>query len=533
MIRSLLLKRSSALSAAMLTVSALSAQLLVTPEPADSNLIFSLAGPGIVVENAVRVCDSVGSGFFNGSGTTLGLNDGVLLTSGSIDNAIGPNTSNGTSFSQGMPGDPDLDALMPMSFISTYDACVLEFDMKVASDTLKLDYVFGSEEYLEFVGSSFNDVFAFFLSGDGITGQVNIATIPGSGDIVAINTVNPDTNAAYFVYNGDGFDAPFDSLDIYVEYDGLTTVLQARYPVTPDSVYHMKLAVADAADGIFDSGVFLSTGALGSLRLANAFAADGEGTAVTEGCGSGTLTFTRDPITAEPLRLDLAYAGDADFSDFDALPDHVIIPAGEATVDLVITGLEDGFAEGEEILTVDLYNPQSGYVYRSIDVPVRDGAQVDFSDDQPFALTLDVMADVPAGSAVSWDFGDGNSGTGMSFMHSYAEAGSYDVCMTATDLNGCAWTQCRTVDVAGPTGIGTADAPGLALSPNPATQFVQLDPGDWNGAFRVRAYDALGRVVLDRLSTETRIDVRTWAPGIYHIVLDRDSERLEGRLLVE
>lgn len=524
--------RRSVFGAAMLATSALSAQLIVTPEPTDTNLIYALSGPGIVVENAVRTCDSAGSGFFNGVGTTLGLSDGVLLTSGSIGNAVGPNTGSGTSFSQGMPGDPDLDAALG-GLYTTYDACVLEFDMKVASDTLKLDYVFGSEEYLEFVGSSFNDVFAFYLSGDGITGQVNIATIPGSGDVVAINSVNQDTNSAYFVYNGDGFTAPYDSLDIYVEYDGLTTVLQARYPVTPDSVYHMKLAVADAGDGIFDSGVFLATGALGSLRLADAFAADGGGTAVTEGCGSGTLTFTREPATAESLRLDLAYSGDADFSDFDALPDHVVIPAGEASADLVITGLEDGFAEGEEILTVDLYNPQSGYVYRSIDVPVRDGEQVDFAEDQPFPLTVDLTADAPAGSTVAWDFGDGNTGTGMSTMHEYAAAGTYEICMTATDANGCVWSQCRTVDVGDATGIGTPDVPSLALSPNPASSFVQLEPGAWNGAFRVRAYDALGRVVLDRLSTDTRLDVRSWAPGVYHLVLDQNGERQEGRLVVE
>ena len=526
------LLRRSLFGAALLASSALSAQLVVTPEPADTNLIYALSGPGIVVENAVRTCDSTGSGFFNGSATTLGLNDGVLLTSGSITNAIGPNTNGGTSYNQGMPGDADLDAVLG-GFFTTYDACILEFDMKVASDTLKLDYVFGSEEYLEFVGSSFNDVFAFYLSGDGITGQVNIATIPGTGDVVAINSVNADTNSAYFVHNGDGFTSPYDSLDIYVQYDGLTTVLQARYPVTPDSVYHMKLAVADAGDGIFDSGVFLATGALGSLRLADAFAADGEGTAVTEGCGSGTLTFTREPITAEPLRLDLAYSGDADFADFDALPDHLIIPAGEGSVDLIITGLEDGTAEGEETLMVDLYNPQSGYVYRSIEVPVRDGAQVDFTDEQPFPLTLDLMADVPAGSTVSWDFGDGNTGSGLSFMHTYADAGSYDVCMTATDANGCDWTECRTVDVAGPTGTGVPEVLGLSMTPNPASSYVQIEPGNWNGAFRVRAYDALGRVVLDRLSAETRINVRSWAPGVYHIVLDQNEQRLEGRLMVD
>ena len=50
--------------------------------------------------------------------------------------------------------------------------------MTVAADTVRIDYVFGSEEYLEFVGTSFNDVFAFWVSGPGIPDPVNIATIP-------------------------------------------------------------------------------------------------------------------------------------------------------------------------------------------------------------------------------------------------------------------------------------------------------------------------------------------------------------------
>jgi plastocyanin len=525
--------RLSTLAAALLLAGgSLSAQLSVTPEPADTNLIYALAGPGITVANAVRTCDSAGSGFFNGSATTLGLADGVLLTSGTIWNAQGPNNSGSSSWVQGMPGDADLDALFGMG-LPSYDACVLEFDMTVASDTLKLNYVFGSEEYLEFVGSSFNDVFAFFLSGHGITGQVNIATIPGSGDIVAINSVNQDTNSAYFVYNGNGSDAPFDSLDIYVQYDGLTTVLQARYPVTPDSVYHMKLAVADVADGIFDSGVFLATGALGSLRLADAFAADGGGTAVTEGCGSGTLTFTREPVTDEPLRLDFTYAGTADISDFDALPDHVIIPAGAASADLVLTGIEDGSAEGPEVLRVDLYNPQSGYVYRSIEVPVRDGEQVDFSSAQSAPLTVDLGADAPAGALVDWDFGDGNTGGGFTASHTYAEAGSYAICMTATDAEGCAWTACRTVDVTGTNGLAASDAPAFTVQPNPATDRAVLDAGAWTGAVRVTAHDALGRVVYDRLTAERTLDLRAWAPGVYTLTAERDGERRVTRLVVE
>ena len=78
-------------------------------------------------------------------------------------------------------GDPDLltiansvPSLIGQSFVvsSTGDAVVLEFDFVPSSDTASFNYVFASEEYLTFVNSSFNDVFAFLISGPGITGTL-------------------------------------------------------------------------------------------------------------------------------------------------------------------------------------------------------------------------------------------------------------------------------------------------------------------------------------------------------------------------
>ncbi|MBL7787588.1 MAG: choice-of-anchor L domain-containing protein [Chitinophagales bacterium] len=199
-------------------------------------------------------------GFFDGSATNLGVNAGILLTSGKTTNAIGPNNSGAISESLNTSGDPDLESLIPT--FPTNDASVLEMDIVSLEDTIVFEYVFGSEEYLEWVGSSFNDVFGFFISGSGIDGVQNIALIPNTDIPVSINNVNDVTNSTYYVDNGDGNTAPQNADDFYVQYDGLTTVLTATAIVTPGETYHIKIAVADAGDSALDSGVFLSTASL-------------------------------------------------------------------------------------------------------------------------------------------------------------------------------------------------------------------------------------------------------------------------------
>ncbi|MBI1193907.1 MAG: T9SS type A sorting domain-containing protein [Bacteroidetes bacterium] len=504
-------------------------QLAVWSEPSDSNFIFALSGPGIVVENPTRNCAPDASGFFDASAAMLDLSSGAMLSSGLIWDAPGPNNYGGTSTAHGWPGDADLDA-MPSSIAPSYDACIIEFDMRVSSDTLKLDYIFGSEEYLEFAGSSFNDVFAFFLSGPGITGTVNIALVPGSTEPVSINTINSMMNPSLYVDNGDGFSGPSSTDSTYVEFDGLTVRLQATHPVMPDSTYHMKLVVADVGDGIFDSGVFLATGALGSLRLGESFIADGDGSAVREGCGVGTLTFSRDPITADTLWLDLGYEGSADASDFYELPARVAILPGESDGAVVLEGIEDEVAEGLEILTIHLYNPQSGYIYRTLDIPVADGERVDFTYTNATPLAADFSAyDAPAGSIISWTFGDGSSAEGTFVNHVYANAGTYEVCMVALGLEGCEWTSCKMVDIGTNTGLDLYRANTLSLFPNPASTQVVLNLDLTVAAPLVQVYDLTGRLVLQENLTSNVLSVTSLVPGVYTVV----SGNSRGRLVVE
>ena len=157
-------------------------------------------------------------------------------------------------------GDADLDMDLGTPGL-TMDACALEFDCVPVGDSLLFNFSFGSEEYPEYVGSSFNDAFAIYITGPGFLVPTNVAAIPG-GTLVSINNVNAGVNYTYF---HDNQDPPGQ----YVAYDGFTTNLTAFAVVQPGETYHFKVVVADVADMVFDSGVFLEAFSFHSPLHAN------------------------------------------------------------------------------------------------------------------------------------------------------------------------------------------------------------------------------------------------------------------------
>jgi len=219
-------------------------------------LVASLLGAGVSYSN-VTFQATLGNaaqasiGTFSGADCVpLGFDAGIILSSGTLANAIGPNNANNTSAILGLPGDAALTAL---SGNTTFDATWLQFDFIPTSNTVFIQYVFGSEEYNEFVNTSVNDVFAFFVNGQ------NIALIPSTAIPISINTVNngnwpglsagPCTNCAYFRDNmGDAYN---------IEADAMTTVLTGQATVNVGQTNTIRIAIADAGDNIYDSWVFV------------------------------------------------------------------------------------------------------------------------------------------------------------------------------------------------------------------------------------------------------------------------------------
>lgn len=264
--------RSALISIAILPLLA-SAQISVDNSQSPSALVQNvLLGGGVSVSNITfnglpggSISPQVAS--FNSAYANVGMPNGLMLATGDATLAYGPNTlDNATQGGYTGNSDPDLGSI---AGTSVFDAAVLEFDFVPTGGGISFNFVFASEEYLEFVNTGFNDAFGFFLSGPGISGPyannaVNIALVPGTSTPVTIDNVNNISNAAFYVDNGDGFSAPYNSSVDYVQYDGLTVSITASHAVQCGQTYHIKLAIGDVSDEIYDSAVFLQAGAFTS-----------------------------------------------------------------------------------------------------------------------------------------------------------------------------------------------------------------------------------------------------------------------------
>lgn len=225
-----------------------------------ASLVSALLSGDIVVSNVSYKGIISSAGSFTGGNGIIGFDQGIILSSGSVFNVIGPNQFTGATAGNGVSGDSSLDALIPG--LITRDATVLEFDFVPTGNVLSFQYVFASEEYNEFVYSNFNDVFGFFLNGQ------NIALLPGTTTPVTINNVNGGkplgTNPAnpQFYINNDGVNSP---AALNTEMDGLTVVLTATAPINAGKINHIKLAIADASDNRLDSNVFIKASSFTSI----------------------------------------------------------------------------------------------------------------------------------------------------------------------------------------------------------------------------------------------------------------------------
>ncbi len=226
----------------------------ILPIAVDSNtsnqqIIDFVSTPNALATITNISCPPSAYGTFQAEGNSgLGLERGLLLATGSLAWAAGPNTDHGEgnpNADNGAPGDPDLDYLSQLSGNSylSENACIVELDVFAATNELTFEYVFGSEEYQEYVGREFNDIFAFFISGPGITGdpninnQLNIAVLPnGSNTPVEINSVNHLTNWEYYRNNNNGLAIQYDGLTS--DFMGAKKSLTARAGVQPCNTYH-------------------------------------------------------------------------------------------------------------------------------------------------------------------------------------------------------------------------------------------------------------------------------------------------------
>ncbi len=331
----------------LLCVGNVNGQLIINKNISVPNLVKNvLIGNGVSVSNITYSGNPNAFGkFTNGSLTTINLNSGLIMSTGDVDDAPGPNSSSSISTTNNTGSDPQLQALIPGFTVN--DAAVIEFDFVPIGDTLRFKYVFGSDEYPEFVNSSYNDVFGFFVSGPNPAGgqyvHENIALIPGTNLPVTIDNVN-DVNYSAYYYNNTG--------GLSIEYDGHTVVLTAEVVVTPCMTYHFKIAIGDAGDSAYDSGVFLEEGSFSTdaVEIKTDYSVPGAGKMAVEGCNEIIVSANLNQIKPKPyvVHIDTMWGTATNGVDFPMVPDSIVIPPAHLTGELVIAPIADQIPEGIE-----------------------------------------------------------------------------------------------------------------------------------------------------------------------------------------
>ena len=215
-----------------------------------------------------------GIGYFESNGSSWPFEDGLIMTSGDVANAIGPESGVLVDGGFEWPGDGDLEAFIPgLNAGDTNNASIIEFDFVPVTNNMSFDFIFAAEEYGTFQ-CTFTDAFAFLLT-DSSGNTTNLAIVPGTDDPISVLTVRDDqyngacesVNAEWFAnYYGPGGLPPLTSPTNFI---GHTEVMTASATVIPNEVYTIKLVVADDGDTIYDSAVFIDGGSfdIGQLDL--------------------------------------------------------------------------------------------------------------------------------------------------------------------------------------------------------------------------------------------------------------------------
>jgi len=175
----------------------------------------------------------------------------AILTTGNAALAPTPNTS---------PSSGSADNGANVRGNTDYDVTILRIDLSVPAGVnclVGMEFRFLSEEYSEFVGSTFNDAFVAELdsstwttSGSTISAPNNFAFDP-VGNVISVNAAGVTSMTAA---NASG-----------TTYDGATPLLTAATPIGPGA-HSLYLSIFDQSDGIYDSAVFIDELRFGTVN---------------------------------------------------------------------------------------------------------------------------------------------------------------------------------------------------------------------------------------------------------------------------
>jgi gliding motility-associated-like protein len=339
-----------------------------TPNQLDSLVQNNFAAPSVQISNinfkgayyppSGPSSNIYNIGYFNALNSTVGIDSGIILTGGYLDPpyGLGRPSSIVANYLNTSAGDSLLDLIIAPS--TTIGAAVLEFDFIPNGDTIKFNYVFASDEYPNQICHPDNDVFAFHISGAGISGIKNIALIPNTNLPVGNNTINDTSLAptppnislcqtiAYPQYYVD------HTSDSNLIFNGSTTVLMAKSATVPCQTYHLRFAIAEGVTEYENSAVFLEANSFNSepLKIESKVSYGGNDTVLYEGCGSAKIIFRRTYNIQQPKTYNISISGSAQNGiDYNNLPNSITMQAGNMydtlfiypTSDLINDNLEN------------------------------------------------------------------------------------------------------------------------------------------------------------------------------------------------
>ena len=250
------------------------AQLTVRQDRTPEEMIKEIVpGKGVVIKNVRYAGMPAALGEFAYPDAKKIFASGIVMSTGKASDMAAANTNPKTSTVNGSTGDKNLYALAGGR---TFDAAVLDFDFMADKDSLAFSFLFASEEYHDYVGSTFNDAFAIVITGPGMPAGKNFAVLPGTTQPITVNSINPNQNRQFYVDNN-----PFNLVGKINEqvkaglnqdvlnnfsFDGMSKVFSVGCRIQPKQIYHFQMSIADAGDGTVDSAVLLEGNSLKSLE---------------------------------------------------------------------------------------------------------------------------------------------------------------------------------------------------------------------------------------------------------------------------
>jgi len=342
--------------------------------------VFSPIGP---LGTPISQPSSVQIGKFNINNPSFGLDSGIVMVSSDAYDVVPGQSGSYTSYPTQTPSANLTTVLNAIgsSSSSQYDRASIQFSFVAPGDSVKFDYIFASKEYTSYTCSSFNDVFGFFLIGQGINGQplwnangtpnidtVNLAVIPGTTTPVAVNTINqgfpsgswPASNCSSanpnYVTNSVFYNANSGGTSI-INMEGFTDVFTAKASVSCGSLYTIKMFICDVSDGALNSAVFIGARSfeLPTISLSQAWNKGNSfnDSTMVEGCSPSWLYLERQGAVFDTMVVDFNILGTATSGvDYSPFPSSVTLLPGVARDSILIWAYDDGLAEAPETIEV-------------------------------------------------------------------------------------------------------------------------------------------------------------------------------------